>query len=174
MCWEPGAPEWGRRLVHDTIARTWAAHGDLDFVGWQECNLRSTGIRIAAADRRPRALGLGRHLDGKVGGVTVNFWFEEWEGCAVDPRACISADAIHEFGHALGFDHEHLRFDTPGTCQSDEDRAYVGDVPFGVWDADSVMNYCNPHGAPVTELSAGDIAGLQAVYGHPDRNPACR
>ena len=90
-------------------------------------------------------------------------------------------EVIHEFGHALGFAHEMKRPDNwdgdvakqCGVAVTDPDYGNYAALPGGInltatYDANSVMNYCNPLGFP-TVLSAGDIAGARRAdaYGPP-------
>lgn len=76
---------------------------------------------------------------------------------------------VHEFGHAIGFDHEWDRpdwnFGIPASCGN------VVPVPGTYWtslpDQQSKMQYCNPDASGRTDrfLSAGDILGMQKAYG---------
>lgn len=66
----------------------------------------------------------------------------------------------HELGHTLGFRHEHTRPEA-GTCYEDSSWR-----PLTPYDRASVMHYPQCGGRnPALELSASDIAGVQAIYG---------
>ena len=71
--------------------------------------------------------------------------------------------AVHEFGHALGFQHEQDSPSAPSWCVSNTPDAPGTATQYGPWDPDSIMNYCadTVHGY----LSEGDVMNIRAVYG---------
>jgi len=127
----------------------------------------------------PHTRGLGSHLNGVPSGMVLNFAFNNWSadcqdggaipdgfvgsGFATHREYCIRTIATHEFGHALGIAHEHNRSDrlncTLAHAGTDPDY-YV--TPY---DANSVMNYCNPNWSGHGQLSDLDRIGINVLYG---------
>jgi len=170
VCWETMEPNYGieRQWVRQATVDTWEKHSAVRFIGWGVCQSNSRGIRIAVGDVNPHVKSLGNRLNGFVNGMMLNFSFERWDPNCARPNKrqyCVQTIAVHEFGHALGFSHEHNRGDAP-LCEY-EKQGTDGDVYITPYDLDSVMNYCNPRWSGDGNLSALDINGLQAWYGRP-------
>ena len=184
VCWEnPGdGSDADRTLVQNAAESTWGSVSTLDFVGWGTCPVgHFNGIRITIDDVHPKAevgVDLAPGIDccddknrqypqpNDGTHMWLNFTFDKHlqNLCQNSNRDyCIRVIAIHEFGHAIGFDHEQNRPDTRSRCKAD--AATIGDRTLGPWDKYSVMNYCSPKYAGDGYLSAIDIAGVIAVYG---------
>ena len=164
-------------LAKNTIKDSWDKYIDLDFVGWEKCTNTLTQIKILISDERPRSVvGARYYLDHGYQNMQwtmiLNFEYKNWsEVCSKNSNqrlACLRRNVMHEFGHAIGFQHEQYRFDTPDWCSKlldEEDKAssdeYYGDILYGKWDNKSIMNYCSY----AHQLSCNDINGAISIYG---------
>lgn len=170
VCWDNPDQKYDREmaLVRKSVADSWEAASQVRFTGWQKCAAQNRGIRILIDDSGPHTKGLGKRLDGVVNGMVLNFTFNNWSpACKTMKDACIKSIGVHEFGHALGFAHEHNRPDRPGECQ-EAAQGSNGTVLLTPYDPNSVMNYCNPVYNNNGILSKYDKEGVQSVYGEPE------
>lgn len=159
-----------KELVKKSVTNGWDRHIDLDFVWTDQCT-GCEDVFVDGIDQRPRAfIGKRRTVPFGLGYyVTLNFDFGNWgKWCVGSPEmenACIEYEATHEFGHVLGFLHEQNRPDTPQWCIGGlgEQDGMTGDFTYGVWDSQSIMNYCAPNN--VVSPSENDIKGAVEIYG---------
>jgi hypothetical protein len=162
VCWE-NANRYSTEIqwVKSAIESTWESVANISFQNWGQCVSNGRGIHIKIADTRSHSY-VGSQLDGEYGGMELNFTFQNFSPiCQSNRESCIKAIAVHEFGHALGLNHEQNR---PDSVCHDEPSNSRG-VAITPYDKDSVMNYCNPKWNNDGELSYYDIQGIQKIYG---------
>lgn len=143
----------------DAIAGNWSNHIDVRFVYWGPCDGQPADAHRISIDtsleQRPRSK-IGTHSRDHLPSMYIPA-----NACPADNLACWRHLIVHEFGHALGFGHEHLRTDAPEETDACGDGGAAPTFDITTYDADSIMNYCSK----TTFLSCGDIIGAQSVYG---------
>ncbi|MBX2803523.1 MAG: hypothetical protein KTR31_37930 [Myxococcales bacterium] len=169
VCWETSGDATEKGWVEDelTSARSWSNFSNVSFTGWNSCTTGFDGIRITGGTSMVVNGGLGELSDGDsdmeldFSSAPQNTWTRCVEN-SLSREDCIRTMALHEFGHSLGFAHEHNRSDTPAAC-TDSPQGSNGDTFIGDWDPDSIMNYCSSSDS----LSQGDQLGVVSAYGGP-------
>lgn len=166
VCWETSGYAAEKRWVKDALRgqRSWARTGDVNFVGWGDCAEGQMGVRIKVGTTMSSYLGYFGSLFATYMTLdfrsNVNDLYSRCLENSLDREQCIKSVALHEFGHALGYAHEHNRDDTPDSC-TDSPQGGNGNNTFGAWDGRSLMAYCNF----TTDISPVDRVGTHHVYG---------
>ncbi len=190
VCWETGGTDQvGRKWVEDGIHEIFEKASVIRFVGtpgsprrWPRCGAASLGIRIAETSGRPRSL-VGWQGPADIAGVhrpetattmQLNFGSGIYHPtCSTRRQQCTRYLAAHEFAHAIGFLHEHLRSDASADCKAlthneADDPGYSPAKVSLEFDPKSITNYCanifaNP--MPIAQLSQWDVRAINQLYG---------
>ncbi len=174
VCWEnpSDADATERAWVEQAVEQTWEAASAVRFLGWGPCESTTSGIRIRIVDDESRVLEFGSALKNLRNGVHLALRRGASAACPAERRQdCIMVEAVHEFGHVLGFVQAPPAQATAG-CERDPS---IGDHPgHGLVlpaDRESVLDTCNPGYLARTwpwRLSSGDRRAAQLVYGAKD------
>jgi len=169
VCWRTSGFATEKTWVREALRgqRSWAAAGDINFVGWGDCGLSTTGIQLQVGSVMSTST-LGKSSSGATV-ITLDFDSPEtqYTRCVnngLTRERCIKTVSIHEFGHAIGYAHEQNRGNAPDECTDATMQGSNGDATFGGWDVESIMAYCNFS----TEMSSMDRRGTERVYGPPN------
>lgn len=171
VCWETLESEWHeeRVIVQQIINETWNVHAPVVFEGWGKCDpsevgvgRRAPGINISTLTSEPTKVeDLGKYLDYRPGGMNFNFKdILASDFCELTSVQCLEAYAIHEFGHALGFAHEHVRDDAP-RCKYEQQRETFPNLNLTSYDENSVMNYCKANWSGLRLSDCDKLAAAQ-------------
>jgi hypothetical protein len=177
------AQEERRKWAKDVVNGNWGAFSGLEFTGWEACEAGSEDgiqIKIAWDGSTPSSSYVGRSAvvfmqHRGTPAVTLQFT-PNFGKCLAFTAGCIVSATLHEFGHALGFQHEHRRPEggpdfvckfvhKPGEgdplLKAEDEPVFVS----GSYDGNSIMNYCPVFGGLFDSISESDVLGLQKHYG---------
>lgn len=180
VCWVEETPQTrsARNLVREAVRATWETYGNIEFAGWQKCQGESRGISIAFRDAESDSK-IGNESAGFTPSMYLNATFENDRiECKAKINQCVWSTAVHEFGHALYFLHEHMRAEVRRhpDCKSKLVQGALNERPawFAVpdtlgteYDPVSVMNYCANIYERQILLSNCDVVALHQAYGRP-------
>lgn len=176
VCWVTSGNSTEKSWVRSAVENSWGEATGIDFTGWGSCPSSLSnfkGIAITGGSQMVVRGGLGQPLDD-VSDMELDFRdpIGGWTRCTannLDRAACIKAVSIHEFGHSLGFPHEHNRPDQ--VACSAPPQGSTGDSFVTAYDSMSIMNYCGF----ATKPSLLDLLGAEILYPKPDPPPlACK
>jgi hypothetical protein len=152
------------RMAERYVRDSWSRYSDVAFTGWEACrgNWREfRGVVVYVGDRSIRVSGASTN-PARSHALIRLAGRREFDNV----RDAVTRYAvIHEFGHALGFAHEHHRIDGTRECLDSDDGGWAHGPGITIADRRSIMSYCRPSGTDWNDISAGDVAGLQNLYG---------
>lgn len=166
ICWQ--TPGWGfeKGAVIHALRGTWGRVSPFDFS--ESCTGNYVNVYIynggCCGTTNPGGFGSTVYLNLEPVGP----------GPAPAPSYPIDKvryQAVHEFGHLLGFAHEQDSASRTNTSCSIEPDGRV-QTPWsntyqvgGGYDPKSIMHYCNPWNNGLGYLSTTDVLGIRFVYG---------
>jgi len=182
-CWQDENEKKGintgkeRSWVREVI-RQWEKCGGIKLVEEAKCRRGPDFVTVMVGNYGPKLIpdidertckisGFDMLLDFYTFGINI----ESYKVTEKVRKSNIQMYALHEFGHFLGFDHEHNRKDRQ-ECYYQIDESEVGPNAYygnyhisGAYDLESIMNYCRPNVHYKPWLSELDKRGVWEVYG---------
>ena len=194
-----GSPKYkiGLALTKASVKFTWSRASKIDFVGWEKCpsdwdSREFPGITIEVKDSYPKSqIGYTKRVNRKTNkylpSMILNFSLKENSPVIEckenkNKKRCIMYIASHEFGHALGFIHEHdrksnaneaclkiltdLALYDPKSMKNEDSKLplILGAKKLTKFDHKSIMSVCSPYKYLSINLSECDLAALHHVY----------
>jgi hypothetical protein len=123
------------------------------FSGWQPCKgLKDYDLIIITSNLQWGAIdgeapiGRGDDEDSSVKKKTLKNYvylnLYERETISISTREFVLMTTLHEFGHAAGLKHEHIRYTETHGCLIMRESSGKNTAFFSAYDPSSIMNYC--------------------------------
>ncbi len=173
-----------RDQIRSVVERQWQRFGRVNFTRWDNCVAAAPGLHVEFHIGGGSSSGIGTQTNAVTNGVRLAIDDESPDG------GRFAHVVAHEFGHAIGMNHEETRSDyfpggdrnqngipDDGPIENVAGRCAKQGTPpstaryYGSYDATSVMSYCGNYcqgsdcGNAHPALSANDIASVQVAYG---------
>jgi hypothetical protein len=135
VCFEPGPAgfadaqiqQW-RSTVRAWATGSWEQSASIMFTGWGDCDPSSTqiAVHITFDDETP-ATDIGVQAGKKKCAMLLNpiQKVKRNPPLSLDATSVLEYTTVHEFGHALGFPHEHMRPDAVSSASNSVEITYM-------------------------------------------------
>jgi hypothetical protein len=162
-----------KKLVKETVIRGINDKTEFKFTGFHNCSEKRAQIYVEVYQN-----GIANSLAGSQTNPLVRILYKGYYGKVtlylgergiIYPEYLAHNVILHEFGHALGLYHEHMREDS--TCKAkagglSHSKLQKIAVKYGKYDENSIMNYCHPnYFKSKFYLSQEDIKTINFSYG---------
>lgn len=188
VCFRLPTPWALKQEIRASVERSWEHVANVDFVGWGDCVGAEQSAQVTvcalAGSGAGQAASVGRATERVPDGSPFDpmAWVDSPADRAFVTSQCsvrlwvrgqsswvtgkhLDYFVVHEFGHVLGFDHEQNRDDNPLVTGDCGNGGTYWPTEWTVYDANSIMHYCNDEDNASGRLTDLDVDGAQAAYG---------